>query len=122
MKYKELIIDTCKSLLNLRMCSVQLTITIRTKVTCLKQQTHHPHTVVKCSEMRRTLTFVTSEMSLETEIPGTETGHTGTARKLFSEACSLHDYVRTYSVRDMPLQKAQMCVSLLLMLQLTVSK
>jgi hypothetical protein len=75
MKYKEIIIDTCKSLLNLRMCSVELTIKICTKVTCLKQQKRDPHTVVKCSEKRRTLTSVTSEMSLKTKIPGTETGH-----------------------------------------------
>ena len=33
------------------------------------------------------MTFVTSEMLLKTEIPGTEIGHIGTARKLFSEAC-----------------------------------
>jgi hypothetical protein len=32
----------------------------------MKEQTHDPHTVVKCSEMRRTLTFLTSEMSLKT--------------------------------------------------------
>jgi hypothetical protein len=60
MKYKEIIIDIYKSLLNLRMCSVQLTITIRTKVTFFKQPTRDPLTVVKFSEKRRSLTSVTS--------------------------------------------------------------
>jgi hypothetical protein len=64
--------------------------------------------------------MLTSEISLETEIPGTEPGHIGTARKLFSEACNVFTINSEHT--RFPLQKAQLCVSLLLMLLLTVSK